>query len=96
MNRMKTTRLVGVAILGGIAITLVTGLVPFRSLLGAVHYGFPIPWLIRRIVAPEFIPWSVNWGGLAIDLVVWTLVVFVLLTLYDRRTAGRPGGQPTN
>lgn len=95
MSRMNTTKLAGFAILGGIALTLLTGLIPFRSLLGAVHYGVPVPWLIRRIVAPEYFPWSIHGAGLAIDIVVWTLVVFVLMTLYDRLAARRPGAQPT-
>jgi hypothetical protein len=94
ITRMVTSRSVGLAIIGGMAMTLLTGFVPFRSLLGAVHYGWPIPWLLRRIVAPEYFPWSVNWGGLALDLVGWTLVAFVLLALYDRFTASRPSARP--
>jgi len=81
---MDRTRLVGLALAGGVVLTLLTGLVPLRTLLGATHYGVPLPWLVRRVLAPEYFPWRVRWVGLLVDLVVWTAVAFVALGLYDR------------
>ena len=92
---MDRTRLVGLALGGGVVLTLVTGLLPLRTLLGATHYGFPMAWLIRQVLAPEYVPWRVDWLGLLVDLVVWTAFVFVLLVVYDRFSHRRPGGQAT-
>jgi hypothetical protein len=83
--------LAGASLAGGILVTAVTGLIPARTLVGAVHYGFPMAWLIRRVVAPEFFPWRVNRVGLVVDVAVWTLVVSVALVLYERLRDGSAG-----
>lgn len=71
---------------GGILVTLLTGLIPSRTLLGAVHYGYPMPWVIRLALGPDQFPWRVNPAGLLVDLIAWTLLVFVFLAIYDRLT----------
>ncbi|MBS7626927.1 hypothetical protein KEJ51_07850 [Candidatus Bathyarchaeota archaeon] len=48
------------AVLCGLALTLLTGLfsnTPPR-LVGAVWYGYPLPWLFRMIIAPQYFPWE--------------------------------------
>lgn len=92
---MDRSRLVGVSIAGGVLLTLLTGLFPLRTLMGATHYGFPMAWLIRRVLAPEYFPWRVAWLGLVVDLLVWTALVLVVLILYDRFNHRSAGGQPT-
>lgn len=92
---MDRTRHLGLAVGGGVILTLLTGLFPLRTLMGATHYGFPMPWLIRLVLAPEYFPWRVGWLGLIIDLIVWTTLVFVILFLYDRFSPRSTGGQPT-
>jgi len=69
------------AVAVGVAITLLTGLIENtpNMLVGAVHYGYPLAWLVRMIVAPEYNPWAVRPMGLVIDLVVWSAVIFVIL-----------------
>lgn len=81
---MDQQRLVGVSVAGGVLLTLLAGLVPLRTLAGGTHYGFPMAWLIRRVLAPEYSPLWVNWPGLVVDLLVWTALVLVILLLYDR------------
>ena len=65
-------------------LTLLTGLYPLRTPMGATHYGFPLAWLTRLVIAPEYFPWRVNWPELVVDLVVWSGVTLALLVVYDR------------
>jgi len=95
MSRMARTRLVGRSLAGGVVLTLLTGIVPLRTLLGGTGYGFPLPWLIRQVLAPEYSPWRVNWLDLAVDLLVWTAPVFAIPVLYDRFSRRSAEGQPT-
>ena len=59
------------AIIGGVAITLLTGLVSNTPpmLVGAVWYGYPLAWLIRLVLAPEYFPWRVDVLFLVIDII---------------------------
>ena len=76
------------ALVGGIAITLVTGLIPNTPgmLVGASLYGYPLAWLIRMVVAPEYFPWKVEIVGLIADIVVCTLIALVILLVATRKT----------
>lgn len=69
-----------IAILGGVAITLLTGLVSSTpaGLVGARWYGFPLPWLFRLIVAPQYFPWKVDALNLIADLIFWIIVVGIV------------------
>ena len=69
------------ALVGGIAITLVTGLINTtpEMLVGAVYYGFPFPWLVMLVIAPQYFPWHVRIVRLVLDIVVWTVVVWLIL-----------------
>jgi hypothetical protein len=74
-------KLVVYSIIGGLVITLLTGLfinMPAK-LLGAVHYGCPFAWLTRLVIAPEHFPWRVNISNLIIDIVIWSVVVFIII-----------------
>lgn len=88
----KTGRLV-VSILGGVIITLLTGLFSStpQMLVGAEWYGFPLAWLIRMIVAPEYNPWRVEFLSFLADVVVWSVILFVIVFIVDkvRRPASR-------
>jgi hypothetical protein len=80
---MRWSRFVSAAAGGGIAITLLTGLYPIETRLGATMYGLPVAWLVRRVTAPEYGPWYIDWLGLIVDVLVWTGVVLSTLVLYD-------------
>ena len=69
------------SLIGGVVITLLTGLVSNMPapLLGAEHYGYPLPWLFRLILAPEYFPWRVDAMALIVDIVIWTVVIGVVL-----------------
>jgi len=67
------------AIIGGVAITLVTGLIPNAMLVGASHYGYPLAWLIQLVLAPEHYPWRINVLNLVIDIIFWIVIAGVIL-----------------
>ena len=74
------------AVVGGIVITLVTGLINHtpEMLVGAVYYGYPFAWLEMLVIAPQYFPWVVRPVRLILDLVVWTIVVWVILFLVSK------------
>jgi len=75
------------AILGGVIITLLTGLI-FNTppmLVGATHYGYPFAWLTRLVTAPQYFPWRFNILTLIADIVIWTLVIGIILFVFSRR-----------
>ena len=86
MSQMRTKQLI-LSALVGVVITLISGLISNTSpmLLGAVQYGYPFPWLFRRIVAPEYFPWAVDTGNLVVDIVLWSIVAGIVLVLLNRR-----------
>jgi len=83
---MNTTNRLVVSILGGEIITLLTGL--FSStpemLVGAEHYGFPLAWLIRMIVAPEYNPWRIEFVNFLADVVVWSVILLVIVFIVEK------------
>jgi len=76
--RLKT---IVFALIGGIVITLLTGLVGHtpEMLVGAVYYGYPFAWLEMMVVAPQYFPWVVRPLRLVLDIVVWAIIVWVIL-----------------
>ncbi len=87
-----TNRLI-VSILGGEVVTLLTGLVPNtpQMLVGAEHFGFPLAWLFRMIVAPEYNPWRIDFLNFLADLVVWSAIICIVLFVLEktRKPAGK-------
>jgi hypothetical protein len=79
-------KIVILSLIGGAVISLLTGLLLNMPapLLGAEHYGYPLPWLFRLILAPEYFPWRVNLAGLLGDVAVWTIVVGVALFAWTK------------
>jgi hypothetical protein len=83
---MNTTSRLLVSILGGEIVTLLTGLFSStpQMLVGAQWYGFPLAWLIRMIVAPEYNPWKVEFLNFIGDVIVWSVVLFVIVFIADK------------
>jgi len=79
------------AFLGGVVITLLTGLIVSTPdcvitvcQAGAVYYGVPFTWLEMRVVAPQYFPWVIRLVRLILDIIVWTIVVWVILFLVSK------------
>jgi len=83
---MNTTNHLVVSILGGEIITLLTGLFSNtpQMLVGAEHYGFPLAWLIRMIVAPEYNPWRIEFVNFLADVVVWSVILLVIVFIVEK------------
>ena len=74
------------SIIGGVLVTLLTGLIPNipPMFVGATHYGYPFAWLTRLIIAPEHFPWRVKVLNLAADLIVWAIIIGIVLFVLVR------------
>ena len=74
------------AVIGGVVITLLTGLIDHTAamLVGAVYYGYPFAWLEMMVVAPQYFPWVVRPVRMFLDIVVWAIVVWVILFVVSK------------
>jgi len=83
---MKPLKLLVLAAIGGIVITLLTGLLENtpQMLVGAVWYGYPLAWLVRMVVAPQYFPWVVRPLRLIADIVFWAVIVAIVLFAYTK------------
>jgi hypothetical protein len=81
---MKQEIKFGTSIVGGVVITMLTGLVSSTSkgLVGAVWYGYPLNWVNKLITYPT--AWRIQLGGLVVDLVFWFVVVLIALMVVER------------
>lgn len=80
-------------IIGGVIIAFVSGLISSTPpmLVGAVHYGYPLAWRFRLIIAPQYYPWRFDMLNLSLDIIIWVIIVyFILLALIKvRKPAGK-------
>lgn len=83
---MKPVKLLVSAVIGGIVITLLTGLLENtpEMLVGATWYGYPLAWLVRKIIAPQYFPWVVQPLSLIADIIFWAVVVAIILFAYTK------------
>ena len=81
------TKTVIYSVIGGAVVTLLTGVISNTPamLVGAMHYGYPLAWLMRLVLAPEYFPWRVNVPNLVVDLVIWIIIVGMAVTVLTRR-----------
>jgi len=71
--------IVSVSIFCGIVITLLTGLVQIKTLVGATKYGWPIPWLTRLVLAPQYNPWRIDFLTLTLNVLGLSIGFYVVL-----------------
>jgi hypothetical protein len=66
------------SIVGGIAITLLTGFLNSASsvLAQGSTYGFPMAWLQRLPTAAA--SWKISATGLIVDIVIWVVIIEIL------------------
>jgi hypothetical protein len=78
---MKTSRLLALALGLGILVTGLTGLINNtpEGLVGAVHYGYPLPWLYQ-VVYPGA-PMQVDPVILLVDIAIWSVIIGMILLL---------------
>jgi len=85
MFKMRTKLIISAIVLG-VFVALFTGLFsntpPF--MVGATHYGYPLPWLIRLIIAPQYFPWQLDIVSLIGDILFWSVVAALILLILSR------------
>jgi hypothetical protein len=79
--KTMNVRILFFAIIGGVILTLLTGLIPNQQLMGATHYGYPFAWLIRLVIASQYFPWQIVVLNLVANIIVWVLIVSVILSI---------------
>ncbi len=84
---MKPLKLLILASIGGIVITLITGLLGNtpEMLVGALWYGYPLAWLVQQLGNPAY-PTAYNLRPLRFiaDIVFWAVIVAVILFAYTK------------
>lgn len=83
---MNTTNRLLVSIFGGEVVALLTGLFSNtpQMMVGAEWFGFPLAWLIRMIVAPEYNPWRIEFVNFLADVVVWSVILLVIVFILEK------------
>ena len=79
-SSMRMNMNVFISFIGGSLITAISALVPNTGVMGALAFGFPFPWLSQSFY-PAGGPMILNFTGLVLDLLVWTIVSFIVITL---------------
>ena len=74
-----------VSIIYGSAITLITGFFTHKILIGATWFGYPLHWLVRMVVSPEYFPYKIVWLNFIIDIIIWSVIVFIILVVIFRK-----------
>ncbi len=80
---MKTLKILVLALLVGICVTLLTVLFENAPgmLVGAVWYGYPLGWLVR-VVVPG-LPYVVRPLRLVLNIIFWTVLAAIILFAYS-------------
>ncbi len=79
-ENLKSMWILILSLIGGAAITALTGLLLNMPtmLVGAEHFGYPFAWLFRLVLAPEYFPWRVDQVALVADFVIWSVVAGIV------------------
>ena len=75
MNKLK---IAVTSLITGTAITGLTGFLDNSALIGASWYGYPTTWIRKLVLAPQYNPWRIAWGGLVVDIIFWFVIVLVV------------------
>jgi hypothetical protein len=88
---LKRAVVATISALAGVGVTLATGLVPNTpaQLLGATWYGYPLAWLYRLVLAPEYYPWRLDAMSIVLDALFWILISTLAFFLVLRNRLGR-------
>ncbi|MDE1870924.1 MAG: hypothetical protein KGI06_01660 [Candidatus Micrarchaeota archaeon] len=83
MSKLKIT---AVALILGIIVTLATGALNSTpiGLVGASWYGYPLTWIRKLVIAPQYNPWRIDYVGIVADVVFWSVIMLALLLVLLR------------
>jgi len=77
LRPVKVVHVLLVAVILGLSFSLLSEFFYSETGFGWVDYGFPLPW--KRVYG-GFSP-TYNYTRLFVDVVVWTIILFVLIAL---------------
>ncbi|MCL4379129.1 MAG: hypothetical protein M1160_03025 [Candidatus Marsarchaeota archaeon] len=82
---MRKTVLFATAVDAGVLLTFITGLLPATptGLVGAAWFGWPMAWLYRLVIAPQYFPFTLNWAGLIVDFVAWFIIALIFVFIIN-------------
>ena len=70
----------------GIVITLFTGLFSWPGLVGATWWGYPLRWMSKLVVGPDYTaPLVISWDNLIFDIIFWSILIFLILLFFYRK-----------
>jgi hypothetical protein len=80
LMKRPTLLTVVASLAAGIVAALLTGLIDVTpsGLVGATWYGYPLTWLRRLIIAPQYYPWRFDWFNLVLDAAFWCAVAVAI------------------
>jgi hypothetical protein len=84
---LKNLKLLVFAAIGGVAITLLTGLFPNtpEMLVGALWYGYPLAWLVRQLGNPAYpTVYTLRPLPFVADIVGWAIIMAIVLFGYSK------------
>ena len=85
-NPRSAVTLLLVSFLLGELITLLTGLVVSTPpmMVGAEWFGWPLAWLYRLLIAPQYNPWRVDVANFIADSIIWFIIVAIVAFIVVR------------
>jgi len=81
MTTITLGRKVVYSAVGGFVFTLIMALLPNTAVIGVLAYGYPFPWLIQSF--SPFGRMALIWSSLILDYLIWTVVTFLIIKLYQ-------------
>jgi hypothetical protein len=78
---MSFSKIIAYSVIGGVLITLATSIIPNTALIGASNSGYPFAWLSQPLYPIGSLP-TIILEGLIVDLVIWSVIAFVLVMVY--------------
>jgi hypothetical protein len=81
MNRIAKTSIYAIVI--GIVLTLISFFYGYGK-GGGGGMGFPFSWLDYTVI-PSFTGYTIYWSGLILDILVWSVVSFLVLFALFRK-----------
>ena len=81
--KLTNARILLASITLGLIITFITKLFNNTpsNFVGATWYGYPLPWIIKMVVAPQYNPWKLQPVNFMINVVFWFVISGIILLI---------------
>ncbi len=91
---MRISAMFWIAISAGVLVTVLSSAVPATpggGFVGATWGGFPVAWMVKMVVAPQYNPYTLGpYGALGFiaDIVIWFVVALIILAIINFSSKG--------